>query len=197
MLSTIDASLRRVMPRQPTVEVTLGPLFPRVPAFYIGALIIMVSWIFPLVYRAQPTNQIIAFLFGLTVLALLFVPRFGSVTVDSESRCMTFRESKLAHLLAPWRRRESRHIDMPTGCTIIIGTWLDRNDFGTYGIKRIGEDGSAAVLIESKFGFDSGAFARLVAAAQQVEGVAVRRVRLGPNFELVDWTPPSSRSSWR
>jgi uncharacterized membrane protein (Fun14 family) len=170
-------------------QVTLGPLFPRFAAVLIGVLMVMVAWVLPFALAAERAGRIEAFCFGLLVLTVLFVPRYGTVTVNPDERFLTFRESVAAAFLHPWRGRELRKVSLPEGSTILIGWWLAENAFATGGIKRIAADGDSTLLFENKFGFDGAIASRLASAVRSVAGINVRTVRLGAAFEVVDWSP--------
>jgi len=169
-------------------RVTLGPLFPRLIAVLIGAVIVMVAWVVPFTVPADRNQRIEAFCFGLVVLTVLFVPKYGTVTVDADERLITFRESFAAAFLHPWRRREQRELSLAEGCTVLIGWWLDQNAFVTGGVKRIAADGNSVVLF-NKIAFDAPIAARLASALRRVEGLSVRTVKLSETFQIVDWTP--------
>ncbi|MFZ3211638.1 MAG: hypothetical protein WA188_08990 [Terriglobales bacterium] len=171
-------------------HITLGPLFPRLVAVYIGAVIVLVCWVLPVASpAASQTGKMEAFALGLLVLTVLFVPCYGSVEVDPAKRLLTFRESVAAGCLHAWRWRELRQFTLPEGSTVLIGFWLGPNAFATGGVQVRLPNGDSTLLFENKFGIDGRIASRLASALRSVEGVNVRTVRLSPTFELIEWTP--------
>src|ERR1051326_3135398 len=58
-------------------RVTLGPLFPRHLAALVGGLMVVAAWVMPIAFETERTARVEAFCFGLLVLTVLFVPRYG------------------------------------------------------------------------------------------------------------------------
>ena len=151
---------------------------------------VVAAWVMPIAFDTERTARVEAFCFGLLVLTVLFVPRYGTVTVNANERLLMFRESIAASCLHPWRRREQRELALPEGCTVLIGWWLGPNGFATGGVKRIVLSGDAAVLFENGFGLDGPIAARLASALKSVASIHVRTVKPGGGMlEMVDWTP--------
>ncbi len=174
-------------------RVTLAPLFPRYIAAYIGAIVAIVAWGLPLMFPAASRDgRLACFSFGLLVLTVLFVPRYGKVTVDVDARTLTFREGITARSLHPWRGRESRTLMLREGSCVTIGYWLDKNGFQSGGVTVTDLDEHTSVLFENKFGFDGSIAYRLAVALRRVPGVRIRTVRLNTTFETVEWAPTPS-----
>jgi hypothetical protein len=178
---------------QSPFSVKLGPLFPRIVAAYVAIPIVVICGVLPLRAPIEPITKVGAFGLGFVLLFVLFGPRLGIVEVDVVGRMLTFRESLFARTLHPWRPRKVKKLPLPNPCKVRIGFWLDRNCFGTMGIKRCAAtDGETATLVEQRF-FSPATAATLASAIMKIDGVVVETVQLDAKFQEIPWNVELAR----
>lgn len=182
-------------PQEVHLTASLGPLFPRWMAIYLAIPLLSVCWLLPLESTADQGSKLLAFLLGCGFLALLFLPKLGTIKINPNARKMTFRESSVAGALHFWKWREVREVSLPKGSKVVIGQWLDKNAFATLGIKRVTASGETDVLLEQRFAF-GGATAFLISnTLKTLGGIDVETIRLNQEFKQVEWQPKPGKTN--
>jgi hypothetical protein len=137
-------------------------------------------------------GKLLGFLLGCAFLCMFFLPRIGTLEIDATSRAMTFREG-----VTFWRRRKVKRLGLPPGSRVVIGSWMDKEGFVTYSVKRWCADGKCEALLEQRNPFDAPAVSLIAAALHRFDGVEVRTVRLNAEFQQVDWEPRATAGAGR
>ena len=183
-------------PQEVHLTASLGPLFPRWMAIYLAIPLLSVCWLLPLESAADQGSKLLAFLLGFGFLALLFLPKLGTIEINPNARKMTFRESSVAGALHFWKWREVREVSLPQGSKVVIGQWLDKNAFTTLGIKRVTASGETEVLLEQRFAFGRATAFLISNALKTLDGIDVETIRLNQEFKQVEWQPKPGKTNF-
>jgi hypothetical protein len=133
---------------------------------------------------------------GVAILLFLFLPRLGHLRIDPLTREIEFRDSITAALLHPWHGRVCKSAILTPGSVVLVGSW-PAEDAGVpqLGI-RVVPQGKNMILLTSLYQMNEELALNVREALSQLEGVQVKLVKVGPDYQPTEWVPTSSANPW-
>jgi hypothetical protein len=133
---------------------------------------------------------------GIAILLFLFLPRLGHLRISPETREIEFRDSLTAALLHPWSGRVRKSTILTPGSVVLVGSWPTENAGPSESGIKVVPSGKDMILLTSVYHMNDHLALEVKEALSQLEGVEVRPIKIGPDYQVTEWVPTGSANPW-